>query len=151
MNYLDEKQVKDIFHDFFLLKTDVLKRLELVLSQVVAYKAPNGKKSVRAKLLSNDKDIEIDINFLLDKQVINSSVQSKINDDSFFISEYLDFQKELESRKKLDRKRSEKIDEYLRRYLEHILNLFEQEMNNLIQGKQWVRVPVPDDVLSKYK
>jgi hypothetical protein len=151
MNCLDRKQIKYIFQDFFSMRADILKTLNLSFFQVIDYEAPNGKKSVRAKLVSNDKDIQIDFNFLLDDQIVHCSIQSKVNDDSFFVSEYLNFKNKIELRKKLEKKKSEKIDEYLRRYLQLILNLFEKDMNRIIHGKEWTKVPVPGDILAKYK
>ena len=151
MSYLDSEQVKSILQDCFRSKSTEIGKMNLRIQGVADYMSPTGKKSVRAKLLTKDGNIELDFNYLIKEQKVHSSIKNKQLDDSFFITEYLEYKAEVVLRQKLNQLKSETSENYLKRYVSEVIYLLNSNLTDVINGSKWENIPVPDSVLGKYK
>lgn len=151
MEYLDNAQVQNIFQDCFQKKSDDIKQMNLEVQTIANYTSPTGQKSVRAKLATKDGTIEIYFSFLIKERKSYSFLKNQKLDDSFFINEYLQYKGEDGVIKKLKQLKSETLEEYLKRYIFEVIALLNSELNDVITGRKWENVPVPESILGVYK
>ena len=99
----------------------------------------DGRSKVRLTL-NNSKNRLIEITYHLRDNSINATVTNTINNEFFFLSEFLE-DKKITIKNFLTKKRKkDTVEQFIFQYMENLLNSLEKDLNDIITEKKWDKV-----------